>query len=590
MTLRYTLFLCLLHGGLFAQDLPRFLTEQESKILQTGVPEGPPSSGLTTPPTAPVRAMAEWEELQALAIAWNGQSTILSEIVRAAREECNVIICGENQSTINSAKSLLTSKGVDISSNVTFLIAPNNSIWIRDYGPNCVYANDVDSLYLIDWIYNRPRPKDDAIPEKIAAHLGVPVYSTTEAPYDLVNTGGNFMSDGMGTAFASELVFEENGPNNAYGQSNHSVPEVEGILQAFMGVDRYITMPALPYDVIHHIDMHLKLLDEETLLIGQYPPNTADGPQIEANLQYVLNTFQSPFGTPYKVVRIPMPPDGGNAYPHNGGQYRTYANAVFVNKTVLVPFYEQKFDTTAQRIWEESLPGYKIVGINCNSIIGSLGAIHCITKEIGVHDPLRIVHQPLAGQVNNCNGSFGVTASVSHRSGLASVRLHYTTNPDSIWEIQEMTAINSPDTANLWESAIFTPPATSSKTVYYYIEGLAQNGKQSVRPLPAPAGWWKTTLLPCLVATGEAPATALLDIYPNPAAAITCMPVHASTKTAGTIQIFNPLGQQVTTIFDGELPAGNSNYFLDASHYVAGTYFVRLQTSGQTVLKKFVVR
>ena len=41
--------------------------------------------------------------------------------------------------------------------------------------------------------------------KKIGDSLSVPVYSTTQAPFDLVNTGGNFMSDGMGSAFASRL-------------------------------------------------------------------------------------------------------------------------------------------------------------------------------------------------------------------------------------------------------------------------------------------------------------------------------------------------------------------------------------------------
>lgn len=36
-----------------------------------------------------------------------------------------------------------------------------------------------------------------------------------------------------------------------------------------MGIERYIKMQTLPYDGIHHIDMHMKLLDEETLLVGQ---------------------------------------------------------------------------------------------------------------------------------------------------------------------------------------------------------------------------------------------------------------------------------------------------------------------------------
>jgi agmatine deiminase len=160
----------------------------------------------------------------------------------------------------------------------------------------------------------------------------------------------------------------------------------------FMGIDRYIKMETLPYDDIHHIDMHMKLLDEETLLVGQYPAGVADGPQIEANLNYVLNNFRTPFGNPYHVVRIPMPPDGGNDYPNDNGDYRTYANCVFVNKTVLVPTYEEEYDTTGLRILQEQLPGYNVVGINCNNIITSLGALHCITKL--VHTPRPALDSP----------------------------------------------------------------------------------------------------------------------------------------------------------------------------------------------------
>ena len=125
--------------------------------------------------------------------------------------------------------------------------------------------------------------------------------------------------------------------------------------------------------------------------------------------------------------------------------------------------------------------------------------------------------------------------------------------------------------------------------MYYYIQATANNGKTVVHPLTAPQGWWKFCVTNS-VSIDEVPTAEVLDIYPNPAAAITCIPVRTSAKTIGTIRIFNLLGQQVTTLFEGELPAGASNYFLDASLYPAGTYFVQLQTSGQTVVRKLVVR
>jgi agmatine/peptidylarginine deiminase len=230
-------------------------------------------------------------------------------------------------------------------------------------------------LFLVDWKYNRPtRIKDDTIPRGYARALNLNLIQTITNPNQLIHTGGNFMCDGLGTAFSSNLILDEN-PTQTESQINT-------IMLNYMGIDRYIKMPILPYDGIHHIDMHMKLLDEETLLIGQYPQGISDGPQIEANMLYVLDNYNSTFETPYKIVRVVQPPDDLNRYPSQNGDYRTYSNAVFVNKTVLLPFYEERYDTTALRIWRESLPGYRVIGLDCNDIIAASGAIHCITQSV----------------------------------------------------------------------------------------------------------------------------------------------------------------------------------------------------------------
>ena len=96
--------------------------------------------------------MAEWEEIQALTIAWEGFEPILTEIVRNSVEECKVIIACDNPSSVNS---YLLANNVN-TENVDYLNVSTNGIWMRDYGQNTVYKNDVDSIYLVDWIYNRP--------------------------------------------------------------------------------------------------------------------------------------------------------------------------------------------------------------------------------------------------------------------------------------------------------------------------------------------------------------------------------------------------------------------------------------------------
>ena len=51
-------------------------------------------------------------------------------------------------------KLILTNGGVPLT-NLKFLITSFNSIWCRDYGPWTVYSENIDTLRIIDWIYNR---------------------------------------------------------------------------------------------------------------------------------------------------------------------------------------------------------------------------------------------------------------------------------------------------------------------------------------------------------------------------------------------------------------------------------------------------
>ncbi|MGI8891896.1 MAG: agmatine deiminase family protein, partial [Bacteroidia bacterium] len=289
-----TVFLFFVSYG-SSQDLPKYLTEEEKQLMPFYLDQARQGAPVN-PPATQVRAMAEWEELDGILVTWTSYTSIIREIVKYARLETQVyIVCSDS----NTVKNNLTNNNIPLS-NIHFLIAPYNSVWSRDYGQWNVYTDDVDSLLIVDWIYNRPRPLDDAIPGILANHLNLPFYEMTTPPYDLIHTGGNYMVDGFGTAFSSNLIVDEN--------PTKTIAEIDTILNLFMGIDRYRKMTVLPYDGIHHIDMHMKLLDEETILLGQFPPGVSDGPQIEANLLYILNNFNSIHGTPYKIIRIPMPP------------------------------------------------------------------------------------------------------------------------------------------------------------------------------------------------------------------------------------------------------------------------------------------
>jgi agmatine deiminase len=566
-------FLTLWTPLLFSQEresLPKGLSESETGLVSEFRFRG---SRMTPPPTGPVRAAAEWEEVEYLVVTWESNfQGILRQIVAVGVQECKVIITTQNQAAV---ENYLTAGGVDLT-NVIFMNAPWDSIWIRDYGGNTIYSEDVGERALTDWIYNRPRPNDNVMPSAHAAQTSIPIYITDSGTDDLVNTGGNYMSDGLGNAFASRLILNENEAGNPYGVSAKTEAQIDGIMQAYMGIENFIKMETLPYDVIHHIDMHMKLLDEETILVSKYPEGVADGPQIEANIDYVLSNFQSPFGTPYDIKWIDAPPSTSGSYPDTGGSYRTFSNSLFLNKSILIPTYRPEVDAPAIAYYQELMPGYNIVGIDVDNpgenLISLLGAIHCITHTIGVADPLWIVHQPVDDA--NMNSTVAIDAMIKHVSGINNAKVFWREEGATTFNEVAMTFVSDDNwTANL--DIIET-------NVEYYIWAEANSGKSLARPIVAPEGYWTINVETLSIA--EWAENHISAPYPNPTNTSVSFNLE---NIAGpiSISIYNVLGQK---LFETDIENGNGRVMLDLNDEWKGTLFVTFKGDFGTVNKKII--
>lgn len=469
----FLFFSLFLPFSLFAQDpLPKWMTEAEKEIYQEyldNIPEGKS----TTPPASIPRAPGEFEEAQAVIITWASYSNELREIVRHARQVVKVFIICEN---ISYVQNYLTNGNVPLE-NIQFIQASFNSVWVRDYGPQSIYLAEDGQLAFADWVYNRPRPYDDQIPTVMANFLDLPIYQMTNNPNRLVATGGNFMTDGFGTGFSSELILAENG--------NLSETQIDNIAHNYLGIDRYIKMPELPYDNISHIDMHMKLINEETLLVGQFPAGISDGPFIESNLQEVLENYPSIYNRPYKVVRIPMPASSSGSYaPYTS--YRTYTNSLILNGLVLVPTYGLFPDGQALAIYADAMPGYNIVGINSEPVIGASGAIHCISREIAANDPILFSH-PSPDTLPSWQGPYELKAFIHSYSGITEASIHWTTDPLQGFVAEEMVLEN--------DTFRFSIPRQECNTeIFYYFSATNENAKTSTKPLVAPEGHFRLFL------------------------------------------------------------------------------------------------
>jgi agmatine deiminase len=551
----------MLTGRTFSEDLPHYMTEREKELYKNYLSPGSNTDD-TNPPPTPVRTMAEWEQVRGIIVAWNQFTPIVRQIVDYAQEEGLVfIVCTDS----NTVKSYLTSGSVPLV-NLKFVIASLNSVWCRDYGPWAVYSGISDSLKLIDWTYNRPRPLDDQMSVAFANTINTPLFQTITEPNKLIATGGNFMVDGNGTGFSSKLIINEN--------PNLSVSQVEGILNSYMGINRYVKMEVLPFDEIHHIDMHMKLLDEETILVGEYPAGVADGPQIEANIQYILNNYQTCYGRPYKIVRIPMPPSATGQYPPSSNYY-TYTNSVFINKTIIVPVYGLSLDSTALRIYRENLPGYNVVSINASSMIASLGAIHCITKEIGVDEPVFFSHPKLLNTVNTST-PYEVKSYIKTSSGVASAKVYWRTDTTQAYNSVNMTMALDTFRANI-------PAQPFGTQIYYYISATSNSGKTNTKPITAPEGYIKfiidnSTSVNQNLTSPE--SFSLSQNFPNPFNPETIIRFNIGAKSNVSLKIFDVNGKEILEAVNDQMNEGSYDYKFNGLNLPSGIYFYSLSADG----------
>jgi agmatine deiminase len=563
--------------------LPHFETAAErlSEANTTSIVLAPPTSSppISAPPH-PVRAAAEFELQDGTLVRWayGNFDPLLGHIVDAARKEGAVWILvrpGTQDST--NILSFLAALSIP-SSGLTFLPVSSNSIWCRDYGPWTVYDSVDGSRAFVEFRYNRPaRPLDDAVPSFLASRWGAPLYQTQSMPDSLVFTGGNFMVDGFGTGFASGLVRIEN--------PRLTTARIDSIMLRYCGVSRFIVLDTLRYDAIHHIDMHMKLLDEETILVGQFPVNTSDYAVIERTAES-LKALRDCYGRPYRILRIPMPPDAGGRYPPNS-DYNTYTNALIINRSVLVPVYGFAGDAQALDIYRDAMPGYNVVGFDCSQIIPAYGAIHCITKDIGARDFVRIAHAPLR-DTHDATHDYRIDARIDAAAAGVTARVYWSTNAGG-----PFTETVLFDSAGIVTGRI--PHQPFGTRVYYYLTARSGSGASVSKPMSAPGGTYAFSVIDSTVTSlpeRRAPITMSLgQNYPNPVAVsgrtggITLIPFTLAYPAEATVTVANMLGESVGVLFSGALDAGDYTARWDAHGLPAGAYMITLSVRSRTTTR-----
>ena len=82
---------------------------------------------------------------------------------------------------------------------------------------------------------------------------------------------------------------------------------------------------------------------------------------------------------------------------------------------------------------------------------------------------------------------------------------------------------------------------------------------------------------------------ASISVYPNPSPGKTTITYNIDKPSFVKIEIFNPLGQQLYTLINTKEEPGSYEHEFDISNLPAGSYFLRIEMDGETVLKEVVL-
>ena len=228
--------------------------------------------------------------------------------------------------------------------------------------------------------------------------------------------------------------------------------------------------------------------------------------------------------------------------------------------------------------------GYKLVGIDCNEIIGNHGALHCITKAVGVNDPLRIVHQAIQDQ-NNLISDFEVSALIQHRSGIASAKLHYRLKGETSYTSIAMEATGD----DFWVAQI---PNTNAPDIYqYYIEGEAFSGKTINRPMPAPEAYWEFSSDTTVNVGNEKKEIRIFHqpAFPNPSHQKLFIPIYQEYAGFLHLSLIDPFGQEKSLLLEDYQKAGIYQYSFEVGNYPKGIYFIKCSTPDRIELQSIVI-
>ena len=337
---------------------------------------------------------AEWEPHEATWIGWPHKLSdwpgrfapipwAYGEIVRKLAVGETVRILVGTKAREENARRVLDRVGAD-AARVEFFRFPTDRGWTRDFGPIFVRRGGkapevaIARFRFNAWAKYPDWRRDDRVPERAAAALGLRLLRVSRRGRPVVLEGGSIDVNGRGTLLTTEECLLDEGEQAR--NPGLSRRDLEEALQAALGVTNVLWLGrGIAGDDTHgHVDDVCRFVGPRTVVVAR-ERNRSDTNHrpLEENRER-LRGMRLEDGSRLEVVPLPMPAPlvfDGQRLP------ASYANFYIANAAVLVPTFNDPADATALGILGELFRDRPVVGIHAVDLVWGLGTIHCLTQQ-----------------------------------------------------------------------------------------------------------------------------------------------------------------------------------------------------------------
>ncbi|EAJ2846193.1 agamatine deiminase [Campylobacter coli] len=314
-----------------------------------------------------IKSIPEWSEQEYLMLSLPHEKSdwkpYLGEIiqaykafVKAASEFQKVLLIAPSKSDFASFENI---------ANVEFFVCDTNDTWIRDFGAIDILEDN--RLKALDFTFNAWGNKfQSELDNEVNSKLFKEKFNEKLTKIDFILEGGSIDFNGEGVMLTSSncLLNENRNSHLDKSQIEARLKEIFGLKQIIWLENGFIKGD----DTDHHIDTLARFIDKNTIA---YSICEDEKDEHYIPLQKMKKELEA---TGFDLVELPLPKP---LYYEGRRLGATYANFVFVNDALIMPFYKDENDEIIRQRLAKALPKRKIIGVDARVFLRQNGSLHC---------------------------------------------------------------------------------------------------------------------------------------------------------------------------------------------------------------------